>query len=212
MDILEFWNKSSWKMKLLAWVFGTLLLGAIASGFWDVVLSRVFSWCVDFGYSITIFGIVSIRDSAYLSAARGLYEAPSLFNMIVLALFVVYMSLVAVMFTFIKSQTDKDDSFSKLPDFTKQLLFNRKFALANAVNSSLAIGFILFQTVQMAYVNKVVAEFNQSIAILAPVLTEVEEETLRASFASMKTGADYDYLVEELKSLAANHQVELPKL
>ncbi len=42
------------------------------------------------------------------------------------------------------------------------------------------------------------------------MLTEEEEEALKASFVSMKTGADYDTLVEELESLAFHNQVELP--
>jgi hypothetical protein len=53
--------------------------------------------------------------------------------------------------------------------------------------------------------------FEQRIAVLAPALSEEEEEGLRARFADMREHVSYENLKLDMNSMARDHRVDLPE-
>ncbi len=54
------------------------------------------------------------------------------------------------------------------------------------------------------------ATFNQRILIIAPHVSDQKVKELRASWASMRTGEDFDSLNAEIESIAKEAEIELP--
>ncbi len=52
--------------------------------------------------------------------------------------------------------------------------------------------------------------FRQRLTVLAPMLSEIEEEELEARWASMRNRADYEAIEAEIEKLANNHSLQLP--
>ncbi len=52
--------------------------------------------------------------------------------------------------------------------------------------------------------------FRQRLAVLAPKLTENEEEELEAQWAMMRNRGDFDAIKERMEALAIQHGIELP--
>jgi hypothetical protein len=61
---------SKWTLALL----GTIVLGAIGSGVWDVVFKPFFSWIAEILLNVATLGLAAIRDEMYVEIAKGTYE------------------------------------------------------------------------------------------------------------------------------------------
>jgi hypothetical protein len=65
------------KWKWIAGILGTLVLGALGSGLWNVLFAPLGSLIVKAALSLVTLGISSARDQVYATAARGYAERPS---------------------------------------------------------------------------------------------------------------------------------------
>ena len=76
-----------------------------------------------------------------------------------------------------------------------------------------AFAFLLLALNVMFYANlQLDVSFKQRLTVLAPHLSEQQEENLAAMWASMKTKADYDAINRQLERYAADRNVDLPEL
>ena len=57
--------------KVVLGIIGTIILGALGSGFWDLCLRDFFTWIGHGILSATTLGITSVRDSFYVEIAKG---------------------------------------------------------------------------------------------------------------------------------------------
>src|SRR5712692_8680373 len=57
--------------KIVLGIVGTILLGALGSGFWDLCLRDLFTWIGHGILSAITLGITSVRDSFYVEIAKG---------------------------------------------------------------------------------------------------------------------------------------------
>jgi hypothetical protein len=97
---------SKWPFALL----GTILLGAIGSGVWDLVFKPSFSWLAEALLNIATLGLTTIRDQMYAEIAKGTYEraAVYIFAMLTGAVAAVFTALITALF--FRNQTS-DHSF-----------------------------------------------------------------------------------------------------
>ncbi|MEO6816232.1 MAG: hypothetical protein ABI177_05975, partial [Edaphobacter sp.] len=59
-------------------MFGALIVGAIGSGMWDILVKPSGKWIGQAILTAATLGSQKVKDSVYVEAARGLHDAPSL--------------------------------------------------------------------------------------------------------------------------------------
>src|ERR1035437_392134 len=79
---------SRWKQIVLGFL-GTILLGAVGSGFWELGLKPVFQWLGRILLTAVTLGSNTVRDDIYKEAGKGLHETSSLqlYWLVILSLF-----------------------------------------------------------------------------------------------------------------------------
>jgi hypothetical protein len=68
---------SRWK-KLILWSIGSLILGALGSGLWDLALKPGGQWITREILTAATLGSMSLKDGVYRQAAKGLHEEAAL--------------------------------------------------------------------------------------------------------------------------------------
>src|SRR4030043_325159 len=66
------------KKKVLMGILLTILLGAIGSGLWDVVLKSFFNWMGRLLLTFVTLGLTSASNRIYQNVSKGLHEVPIL--------------------------------------------------------------------------------------------------------------------------------------
>jgi hypothetical protein len=64
---------SRWK-KLILWSIGSLILGALGSGLWELALKPGGQWITHLILTAATLGSMSLKDGVYRQAAKGLHE------------------------------------------------------------------------------------------------------------------------------------------
>lgn len=72
--------------------------------------------------------------------------------------------------------------------------------------------FFVFMTTVLVASSELNTSFHQRVTVLAPYLSEQEEEELAAMWASMKNRQDYEHINEQLNNYAQKNNITLPKL
>ncbi|MGB8479205.1 MAG: hypothetical protein WCE63_10225 [Acidobacteriaceae bacterium] len=68
---------SRWK-KLILWSIGSLILGALGSGLWELALKPGGQWIAKAILTVATLGSISLKDGVYRQAAKGLHEEAAL--------------------------------------------------------------------------------------------------------------------------------------
>lgn len=66
------------KVKLIIGILGTIILGAIGSGLWDLALEPALTWCGRTFFTIATLGLSQLRNEIYIDIAKGFHEALSI--------------------------------------------------------------------------------------------------------------------------------------
>jgi len=71
------------KRRWLLGIAGTVALGAVGSGLWDVMLKPSFWWLGRWLLTIVTLGLSSVKDGIYRDVAKGHHELPSLYILLI---------------------------------------------------------------------------------------------------------------------------------
>lgn len=199
------------KAKAAVGIIGTILLGAIGSGVWELAFAPMASRIGRGILTVFTLGLESARDGIYQSVAKGHHELPSLYLYGFLAILVMFFPLFIVLPAFARARIRRALT-SKVPtelESMRRRLQRRLFGVT-AVGMLLGAAFFV-RFVMHNYVNLAVTYFEQSMRIVGPYLEVYQERQLRSDFASIKNKRDYTELMSKIREVAKRHGKELPQ-
>ena len=165
-----------WAKTRVAAIVGTVALGAVGSGLWELVKPALtFLWSI--ALTIVTLGLDRLRDDIYLEVARGLEERSA--RLLLWSAAGVMLGLVLGILT--RSRLRDSDTGGGL---------RRVLDRATPVVVILTIMFSLIAARQ-SYSASSVANFSQLEAIAAPFLTDRERLLVRGRFAQITTRREY---------------------
>ena len=193
------------KWKWIAGILGTLVLGALGSGLWNVVFAPLGSLIVKAMLSLATLGISSARDQVYATAALGYAERPSVMLLVFFGIALFIAPLAALTFNLLFSRLSRkleDRSISDLERSNKRSVrFLRILLPLNALVGAMA----LVQILIAGYANTVVSRFHQSLAIATPHISSQERDNFLARFAKVRTRQDFLATFAELNAILLAH-------
>jgi hypothetical protein len=193
---------SKWTLALL----GTIVLGAIGSGVWDVVFKPFFSWIAEILLNVATLGLAAIRDEMYVEIAKGTYERAgvallSMFSGMVFAFFVaITLSLLI---------------FSRMPPSDVKSAFlksnNRQnLTFVFTLFCGLVAGFILISNIRMIYIVRAANHIGQLQRVIAPFIDGEQRLSIASRVAQISSRNDYEMIINELTSIARKNNVRIP--
>ncbi|MEY2485486.1 MAG: hypothetical protein QOH39_1134 [Verrucomicrobiota bacterium] len=182
-------------------IVGTVLLGALGSGFWDLFLRDIFVWIGHGLLTLITLGISSVRDSFYLEIAKGRTDRVGIY------LVSFGMSFLGILTGFVFA----------LATFRPGRAAGLGMAHFRAVRWVLILTLLFlssvfwFRFISVAYTTSAVDHFEQAFAICLPYMSVVERDNVRSQFARVHTKEDYVSVLRTLEDRAQANKVELPK-
>lgn len=189
------------KWKWIVGVAGTLTLGALGSGLWNVLFAPLGSVLVKAALSLVTLGISSARDQVYATAARGYAERASVMLLVLVGLVALIAPLGALISELILSRLArklKGKTGPELERFQKRGLVSLRTVLPlNAILGAI----ILVQILIAGYANTVIANFHRSLTIARPYISSQEHDKFLARFAKVHTRQDFLSLFKDLNAV-----------
>lgn len=189
-------------LKFTAGLLGAIVLGAVGSGVWDLLLKRVVFWVWDRTATLAAFGFSSIRNVPYQDAARGSPHESALY-------FLTFG--VAIMFGLTIRKVDPPLNI-QLPETEQGLKLLRR--RLRWIFRALVFAIFVFVNVQIGQVRltyHVVDTFDRDIAALAPLIDPKEAARLRLAFTRMGSREDFVALMNQMVDRATAVGIELPR-
>ena len=217
-------NLETTKKQLLT-IGASILIAVIASGIWDIAVKPSGYWLVKTILSIATLGSGTIKDSVYLDAAKGYHEEPSILLLSALASSVLSIPLwmgVAIftarnrIMRAMKRTKKNTGPGSSLDTESVDSLVRRaerlfKLSYALIAVMTVLLTFIVVGMMKAEQADTAYTFFQQELRICRPYLEERQALLIESQFARVQTRADYIAITDELRQVAADHQLGLPK-
>jgi hypothetical protein len=217
------------KSKIIFTTLGTILLGALGSGLWDLFLKNVILLIGQAILNLSILIKSGIVNDIYIYASKGdmYYMLTNIsftssigivFFMLTNAL--IYISTFSLLFHFNKvhSEINKD---------TKNVQFNRKTLILDklpSINIEKFKPFIIFELMMIIgfsmlilfsynlaknnYIESAISQYNYLLKTIKPyVNTEFIIET-ESKYAQIRNKKDYDLIINQLKSISDKNGIK----
>lgn len=182
----------------------TIILGAIGSGLWEKLFSRL--WNVFAAFVInTISNFVSTyKDSIYSSAAAGFHEDPSLDTHNILMMILPIMYYIAIL----EHPAYRDDKFDRN---VRSFISSKKgFWVSVFLTFLVSVTFGLRQ-IRATYENRVITYSQRSLKIIAPYVSDMELKQITSQFYLIKDRQDFLGFNDRLNKDAQSAKIILPK-
>ena len=193
------------------WVLGTIILGALGSGLWDLFLSDLLNWVGISSLELASNLISGFRDGLYDTVSSGavvsLLRLPAVLTAILFVMIPVFLFIRIIIRT-ITSDTDapREAGSSELSEEKKSLGNRIRLSLV-----SILVVVYFFEAFQFLYTASAASVIEKSIDILAPHISEEARLVLHANYRSIENAEDYYKLFSELKELEIKYKVKLPE-
>ena len=199
----------------------TILISLVSSTIFLALLKPILLLFWELLRDLSSIMYLSFVDSLYSSAALGHRNWLDfiIFTFILLgALMSIFITsftrrLLAIRRSKLNSNIITNDSLTHTPN-PKRKFLSRLNKILDKLDIPLGIIMIIaFMTLIInAYADlQLNTSFNQRLTVLAPYLTEQEEEVFAAKWASMKCRYDFDKINAEMDVLAQKNNITLPK-
>ena len=189
--------------KLTFFILGSIFIGALGSGLWDIAIKPLFYWLGRVSLTIITLGISSLKDAIYKDVATGLVETPSITVMIFMV-----GGITGVVFSLITRGIRKIRLKENKPK--GQIKTNRKFWVLIVVLTILTT-VINLQMFAHVYVNRTVGFFNQSFLIIKPYVDNQEEENILSEYSQIKSKDDFIIVMDKIQKIARKEGITLPQ-
>lgn len=215
---------SKWK-KISLGIAGTVLLGALGSGCWEIAVKPFGIWLGKLILTAATLGSSSIKDSIYREAAKGVHEASSLHLLFLIVLAITAATIGPLAFLAGRWQGSRQANrfFNKIEDLdvleqrtaVQTQLDKTKKRFYGVTVAMLAVAFIyataeFINYLELEQANMAYTFFEQSIQICKPYLSDKDERMLESRFAGINQRADFIGIIDELKRIASENQRKLP--
>jgi hypothetical protein len=189
--------------KWILGVLGTIVLGALGSGFWELFMRDFFTWIGRGILSVITLGITSVRDSFYVDVAKGRTDRVGLY-LVSYALF-----LLGVLSGFIFGKGWRRKRMNAPETISERDVRIVRWSIVFCIASFVVT--MLFRSITVSYVSGAVDHFEQTYTVCAPYLPANERELIRSQFAQIRTKDDYVAVLARLQEVAAKNNLKLPK-
>ncbi len=206
-------------------VVGTILLGAIGSGLWNIAIDPFFSLI---GRNIIYFGSFGfniVRNLFYMDIAKGHHDQSSL--LILATMLFVGSFLLGNNFPF-KKRTEKQINEYRNKIISKELgkniklddieylevleRFTLKFKFKVYLFYIFFFSMFVFKFITNSYTNKTITDFNQSFLICKPYMETGEENTIMSKFYQIQSKEDLEVIIKRLNEIAEENNLKLPNI
>ncbi len=205
-------------------ILGTILLGALGSGLWDLILRDFFAWIGRFVLTGLTLGFTSIREGFYAEIAQGRNDRVilNLLGGTVLLLSGALGFCLGFRHGAADAEREMHDleglrisdpsAFEKdaerlIPKWDRQ---TRKSQWIEIMLLIFTVSIIGFRALVLTYECNAVNHFEQVYAICLPFLGQPERDRLRFDFARIKTKTDYLSVMNQLQAVAGAQSIRLP--
>lgn len=206
----------------LLYILLTILLGALGTAFWETAFKPVCSALARILLRILTLGRVSATNSIYRDAARRLIHRATLFFyaplLIALSLLVGYTGAGVHLYalggiTHIEKEVTTTLN-EKGPIALKDLGNKQKatLSLAAFVFATVLLIRTSYSHLRNSYVIALITHFDQCLAICLPYIEEHAKRKLLSQFAQIKTANDYFEVIQQLRTVAEQNNIELPTM
>lgn len=211
-------SRKPWKY--LWWAFGTVVIGALGSGFWEKVLNPFLNWFIPSVFSLAQIISRSYGSTIIREVAKGFHEAGNLYILEFVLLFVLlYLSnsyrTIKREFSELRVQESKgnpDNSNSTQENAGECLkrMETKLFKLKVNLYFLAVIFSVLF--FQMVTINYLATNMQQKMRIIRPYVSEMEFYRLESDCSAMRDIDDYKLLNSKITSIAQreNLNAKLP--
>ncbi|MCW5204104.1 hypothetical protein VU12_14345 [Desulfobulbus sp. US4] len=193
----------------LKWASGTILIGALGSGLWELFLSDFLSWLAYIVIEIAGAFSAEFKDSLYDRVSNGpiasILRVPLVLIIATAITIPIAMLLFALLLRLARAEKNTSGAESS-DDGEREIRHNAPIAAM-----SLFIVFICFITFQSLYMAKAASFIEKSIEIVAPHIEERSRLELRAQYRSIKNAESYHQLYSQLRDLEKRLDVKLPE-
>jgi hypothetical protein len=201
-------------------IVGTVVLGALGSGLWDVALKNVFTALGRAMLTGISFVYVHLNDTIYLEIAKGHTDRVSLWLVSCFALLfgsltglaTGYLSIRYANATHVQNAHGEPCKLKPLQRFLICLSDKRKVLNGVVLLSTLfLVSIFLVQSCMLFYVSNAITQYEQEYAICLPFLNDHDRAFNRSQFAQIRTREDYERVLQILQQVAATNNIALPK-
>jgi hypothetical protein len=204
-------------------LLGALVIGALGSGIWDTLFRPLFTWIGNALLNVATLGKQSLIDNIYAEVAKGSYEraATATFEFLMTTFCVLSLALPTSWFFFIpiarrirdvyphELENDEYDKSGRA-FYDRLIRVLPRFILASLIIECLLVGLLSIITARQNYIIRATNFLEQSQRIVAPVQSADERLLTTSMVARMRSKADFDKVVSELRSVAKANKLDLP--
>jgi hypothetical protein len=211
-------QKRNW-LKLLFGVIGTIVLGAIGSGLWEVFLSDFFFNSINLFLRMSSYIFKGYVDILHKNICNGSSEIFSFFPYILVVVAICSFPWMALFMSrdrwgnLEKKITGKGKSDKPLTsdEILEEVLKHKKrFTYAYAFGGTLLFCLIFTTAASDVYQYKASLFIEKSIEIVSPNLTQKEILNLRSLYRSINDSRKFYSLEKKLHEIANSNNLELP--
>ena len=182
-------------------IVGTVILGAVGSGLWDLIFKPIVPKLIDLVLTISTLGLAGLRDGIYVDVAYGSYERASLFVAGVVTGF--FCGLAAFAIYLIKRLAN--DNEARPVDSTTIMEAIIKSRISNTIMMLMLLLFTVYAVINgasMSYIIQASNYIEQLQNVVAPVITEDQRLQFRSDAAQIESREDFKRIVDELYRIA----------
>ncbi len=198
-------------IKILLGFVAAIIIGAIGSGLWERILSKIFDYIIELTINIMNLFITSYKDSIYASASKGFHEFSATYlHSLVLALIpALYMVTLSLYYKIRHRENKKEEK----PDSRlKKFMFSKKGNYALIFITIAAFISCMIGSFKLIYTNDVATYSFRCMEIIAPYLSDQEIKEIRSQYYMIKNAKDFSEFDSKIKGIASKNNIVLPKL
>ena len=198
------------------WVLGTVFLGALGSGMWDLFISDLFTWLGLTSLELASSIFSGFRDTLYEQVSDGAIVSFLKLPATLVAIALVMLPMILLLWNIINyvlATFDENEEEKENEQTVSNGQNSRSFTIRKLMISMMAIVVCayVFVAFRYMYTAKAANFVEKSVDILAPHISVEKRLTLVATFKSVKDSEDYLHIYSELRELEKEHQVILPE-
>ena len=207
--------------QLISVVLATIVLGAIGSGLWEVVLSPLFDWFSEIFLNTFASMFSGYLDHLYEPVSRepgfSLLAFPALLLVVMIitapwfAIYSIFRLANRIRGSIESPDRNEDEDLDEEAILKRVATLRRRtiiFLIPLIAASSIAYGEALFHTTH-SWKAKIFIE--RSIEIISPHISAAEILRLRAEFRSIDSAEKFYKLEDTLRSIAKKNEISLPE-
>jgi hypothetical protein len=181
----------------------TIIGGVVASLVVLVVIQPTLNLVVPTLLDVVAGTFVGFENQVYKNAALGQRNYVDVMTIVTVFTVLIVFPILAYALLTVRKRVASNETL-RLRLLTISRFGFPIFAIFGLI-SAIYLGVLIFADLQYN------TSFSQRLSVLAPAISDQDEEDIRAMWASMESRSDYDRVNQRLEELAQGNSIELPE-